>query len=196
MKKFSLFLVTCLFALTSFGQTVITNNYDNPIQSANGNNTQTSNSDDAVETVGAIGVYYWAYDKSAYGLGDRFLSYNGFGFIFNMRYMSLGDIGNDSYYAYNIDLCPAYSFGLLNKNDSRLYLTLAAGPSIANRDVYNMDKDKKESKWFCDGYIEMSATYKYKKIMLTAGYSIMGAKFKFDKESKFDGVFFGIGYCL
>lgn len=198
MKKIILTMVSvmisCVFANA---QTVITNNYDTPIQSVNGNNlsNQSKNNNDDVETISYGGLAYYSYDGfENWGLSFGSLNYNGFGLDFNIRNNFDGSHGN-----LNVDLCPNYSIGLYNDNNTTVFFTLAAGPSVRTQDKLtgfdDYDQPQYESaKTYLDLMVNARLSLKFNRFMISAGYDVWGAEFKLSKGYKADGFMASLSY--
>lgn len=194
MKKiiFSAFIALIAFVSTN-AQDVITNNYDSPITSADGQSVNT-NSTEEDESFGGLGLMYYSFDGfENYGLNSNYTNPNGVGLDFGVR-AQFKDHGN-----FNFDLLFNYSFGLWKQDSNQLLLTLAAGPSLRTQDeISGFDKrgniEYNSDKFFIDAVVNPRLTVKFGKIYITGGYFYWAPKFKFSKDDGATGGFnIGIG---
>lgn len=145
-------------------------------------------------TFSAIGLGYYGFDgMENYGFTMQGYKVNGVSIDLALR-ANFEDHGN-----YNIDFGFNYTFGLYQKDDIGLYLTLAAGPSLRNQDQFDgfdkYDNPRYKDKFMVDGFVNGRLSVKYKAIMLSGGYYYWAPKFKFGKDYKADGVNVALAYC-
>ena len=172
---------------------VVSNNYDTPVTQET-----TTEEENGKETFSYVGFGFESFDSYGgfenYGLAMHALTPNGFGMDFNLR-ASLEDHGN-----YNVDLGANYSFKLWGNDDSKLLATLALGPSFRLQDQFqgfdDQDKEKYKEKFFVDLYINPRVSFRYKRVVVSAGYFFWAAKFKFSKDYRANGFSATLGYCF
>lgn len=157
--------------------------------------TNVSNVSKESTSFAAFGLGYYGFDgMENYGLTIQGYNVNGASIDVALR-ANFEDHGN-----YNIDFGVNYTFGLYQKDDLGLYLTLAAGPSFRTQDQLDgfdkHDNPKYKSKIMVDGFVNGRLSVKYKAIMLSGGYYYWAPKFKFGKDYKADGVNVALAYCF
>lgn len=194
MKKILFMAINAMFAFVSTNaQDVITNDYESPITSVNGQSASTNNTEDE-ESFAGFGLMYYSFDGfENYGLNVNGVNPNGFGLDVGFR-AQFKDHGN-----WNGDILFNYSFALWKQDSNQLLLTLAAGPSMRFQDeISGFDKkgniEYSKDKLFFDAVVNPRITVKFGKIYITGGYFYWAPKFKFSKDDGATGGFnVGIG---
>ena len=187
MKKFLISaLVMLTFCFSANAQIVVANNYDSPISGMTD-----AQEDDDLE-FGIVGLGYYSFDGfDNWGATFGRINPNGFGGEMSIR-MNFEDHGN-----YNADLGVNYSFQLLNSENAKVFITLAAGPSLRTQDQYDYEENSWEtSKFFFDAYVNARLAARFNKIYISGGYFLWAPKFKFGGDYKADGFNISVAYAL
>lgn len=188
MKKilFSALMVLA-FCFSANAQIVVSNNYDSPISG----DAVAEEEDDDLE-FGLIGVGYYSFDGfDNWGLTFSRINPNGLGMELGFR-MNFEEHGN-----FNSDLGINYSFKLLNENSTKVFLTLAAGPSLRTQDQYNFEKNQWDTgKFFFDAFVNARIAARFDRFYVAAGYYLWAPKLKFSSDYKADGFNLTLGYTF
>lgn len=198
MKKVLLFALVLFVSYTNASaQVVVTNDYDSPIQ---GDVTQKTSDNNESESLSYIGLGFYSFEGfNNWGFNDAYLNWNGLGFELAFR----SQLKFNDYDNLNFDVGLNYSFGLWKDEDKKLYLSLAAGPSIRNQKEieysYNSKgkmSTKTKDKIFVDAFFNPRITFSIGKFVISGGYFYWAPKFKFDGDYKIDGFNANIGWSL
>lgn len=157
--------------------------------------TNVSNVSNESTVFSTVGLGYYDFDgMENYGITIQGYTVNGVSLDIAIR-ANFEEHGN-----VNGDFGLNYTFGLYQKDDLGLYLTLAAGPSFRTQDQLDgfdkHDNPNYKSKFMVDGFVNGRLSVKYKNIMLSGGYYYWAPKFKFGKDYKVDGVNVTLAYCF
>ena len=182
-----------MFKKTIFALSVLCLSVGANAQVTNEEKTSTQNVEKQILTSAGLGYYSFdGFDN--YGFVVQGTKMNGIGIDMALR-ANFEDHGN-----YNVDFGINYTFGLYQKNDLDLFLTLAAGPSFRTQDQYDgLDKHgniKYKEKFMVDAFLNGRLGVRYKKFILSGGYFFWAPKFKFGKDYKADGFNVSLSYCF
>lgn len=146
------------------------------------------------------GAFYWfgGWMESNWGVTYNSLNVDGLGFEFCTRSSS------ERYRNYNFDIGPNYSYKLMKNNENVLFITGSIGPSLRLQSMpdvkYNQTTGKTKTttktKAYIDAYIDAKVSYKMPKFMISAGYILWSAQFKFDNDYLQSGPYIGVSFDI
>lgn len=173
MKKILfLTLMVMVFTMNATAQTAIANDYENNETVNNGNNGK---SDSSEESVAPVNFNFFAFDGfQEYGISAYFINPNGVGVDFGGRINNFKSHESNL----NIDFGPNYSFLIWHKDNMRLLLTAAAGPSFGTRDEIN-DEGNWHNKFKVDFFGTGRFSFLVGKFHISAGYFYWSPEWKF-----------------
>ncbi|MBQ9560156.1 MAG: hypothetical protein IJV08_09250 [Bacteroidaceae bacterium] len=159
MKK----LFAMMFAALAFSASM--NAQDAPI----GGDGFVTDGGDEKEAYCDVTLGYYAFkDFGSVGLAVRMMNPNSIGFDFGYRM-------HFDPFTWNMDFGLNYSYCPWSKGRNMFLVGAAVGPSLGMRDVYKVNNKgnvSKESKVFCDGFIDPRLTFKAGSFTLGAGYMV------------------------
>ena len=187
MKKHFILLVLSILTISVEAQQIIKNNYEIESESRQ-NDIETIKS-----PIGSVTISYYDFDGyENWGLGGYLLRPDGFGF--EWFYRSNSDRGGNS----NVDIGINYSFSLVEKEDTQFLFSLGLAPSLRMQKEYDIEEGDWSDKdsFFFDGCANLKFVFRYKRVVLSAGYNLWGPKFKFGKDYRIDGFNVAIGLAI
>lgn len=131
-----------------------------------------------------LGAYlYDGFENYSLGFGNYGI--NNIGMGFNIRSnLKFKDNAN----TLNADVLLNFSGCLLNNDDMTVLVIPEIGPSFASRYVLD-DDGKVKNKFYIDGFLGIKAAFRYRSVMISAGYHLWGLKWKFGKKDRADGFY-------
>jgi hypothetical protein len=164
---------------------------ETPIQESNNSSYSVNNvaNKPKLERISYFGLGFYSYDGfENYSLSFGNYGINNLGVGANLRSnFKFKDNAN----TYNGDVLLNFSVCLLNNDDVTVLIIPEVGPSFASRYVY--DDGKMKDKFFIDGFLGIKAAFRYKFVMISAGYHLWAPKWKFGKDEKKEGFYAQLG---
>lgn len=138
-----------------------------------------------LERIPFFGLGFYSYDGAEnYSLSFGNYGINNIGLGVNLR-SNLKFKNNQN--TYNGDVLLNFSGCLLNNEDMTVLIIPEIGPSFGFRSVY--DDGEVKDKFFVDGFLGIKAAFRYKIVLISAGYHLWAPKWKFGKGEKVDGFY-------